>query len=50
VSGRIRYETVEGATVEGGPGSYLDIEPGHFASVVGDETCVVIDFDEDWGE
>jgi hypothetical protein len=46
-AGRIRYEMVEGGSVEAGPGSYLDIEPGHFASVVGDETCVLIDFGED---
>ena len=54
VSGTIRYEIVEGegegTSVEAGPGSYLDIEPGHLASVVGDETCVLIDFGEDWGE
>ncbi|MGH2723669.1 MAG: cupin [Actinomycetota bacterium] len=50
VAGRIRYDTVEGDTIEAGPGTYLDIEPGHLASVVGDETCIVIDFDEDWGE
>jgi quercetin dioxygenase-like cupin family protein len=50
VSGRIRYETADGETVEVGPGSYLDIEPGHLASVVGDETCVLLDFDEDWDE
>ena len=31
-------------------GSYLDIEPGHLASVVGDEPCVLIDFDEQFPE
>lgn len=46
VAGRIRYDTVEGETIEAGPGTYLEIEPGHLASVVGDETCVVIDVDE----
>jgi quercetin dioxygenase-like cupin family protein len=49
VAGRIKYEMVEGGSVEAGPGTYLDIEPGHWASVVGDETCVLIDFGEDWG-
>jgi quercetin dioxygenase-like cupin family protein len=49
VAGRIRYDTVDGGSVEAGPGTYLDIEPGHLASVVGDETCVVIDWGEDWG-
>lgn len=47
VSGRIRYEMVEsGETVEAAAGSYLDIQPGHLASVVGDEATVLIDFDE----
>ena len=50
VAGRIRYDTDEGETFEAGPGTYLDIQPGHLASVVGDETCVLIDMDEDWGE
>ena len=51
VSGRIRYESVDsGETVEAGPGSYLDIEPGHLASVVGDEPAVLIDFDERFPE
>lgn len=50
VAGRIRYDTLEGQSVEAGPGTYLDIEPGHLASVVGDEACIVIDFAEDWGE
>lgn len=46
VAGRIRYDTVSGNSVEAGPGTYLDIEPGHLASVIGDETCVLIDWDE----
>ena len=51
VSGRIRYEVVEsGEVVEAGAGAYLDIQPGHLASVVGDEPAVLVDFDEDWGE
>lgn len=50
VSGRIRYDMADGGSVEAGAGTYLDIEPGHLASVVGDETCVLIDFAEDWGE
>lgn len=51
VSGRIRYEVVEtGDVVEADAGSYLDIQPGHLASVVGEETAVLVDFDEDWGE
>jgi hypothetical protein len=51
VSGRVRYELVEsGEVVEADAGSYLDIPPGHLASVVGDEPAVLVDFDEDWGE
>jgi hypothetical protein len=51
VSGRIRYEVVEtGEVVEADAGSYLDIQPGHLASVVGDEPAVLVDFDDDWGE
>lgn len=50
VAGRIRYETVDGGSVEAGAGTYLEIEPGHLASVVGDETCVVIDWAEDWSQ
>jgi len=51
VAGRIRYEMVAtGEVVEADAGSYLDVQPGHLASVVGDETCVLVDFDEDWGE
>lgn len=49
VAGRVRYETVDGDSFEAGPGTYLDIRPGHVASVVGNETCVLIDWDEDWG-
>jgi hypothetical protein len=49
VMGTIRYEMVDdGSVVEAGPGTYLDIGPGHLASVVGDETCVVVDWGEDW--
>ena len=50
LAGRIRYDTVDGDSVEAGSGTYLDIGPGHLASVVGDETCVVIDWGEDWSQ
>ena len=50
-SGRIRYEVAgTGEAVEAGAGSYLDIQPGHLASVVGDEPAVLVDFDERWPE
>lgn len=45
VSGRIRYLSDDGSQVEAGPGSYLDIGPGHRAWVVGDEECVLLDWD-----
>ena len=49
VSGRIRYEMADtGEAIEADAGSYLDIQPGHLASVVGDEPAVLIDFDERW--
>ena len=44
ISGRIRYVTDEGTTVEAGPGDHLLIEPGHLAEVVGEEACVVLDW------
>jgi quercetin dioxygenase-like cupin family protein len=44
VSGRIRYLTDDGAEVVGEPGEFLFIAPGHRAWVVGDETCVLIDW------
>ena len=51
VAGHIRYEVVEtGESVEASAGAYLDIQPRHLASVVGNETCVLVDFDEDWGD
>lgn len=49
IAGRIRYDLVEGGSVEAGPGTYLDIEPGHLAYVVGDEPCIVLDWAEGWG-
>ena len=50
-SGRIRYEVAgTGEAVEAGAGSYLDIQRGHLASVVGDEPAVLVDFDERWPE
>ena len=44
VSGQIRYMSDDGAEVVAGPGSYVDIPPGHRAWVVGDEECVLIDW------
>ena len=44
VAGRIRYLMTDGAEVEAGPGDALFIPPGHRAWVLGDETCVLIDW------
>jgi hypothetical protein len=44
VSGRIRYLMDDGTEEIGEPGNYLFIEPGHRAWVLGDETCVLIDW------
>jgi|SRR5687767_12787886 len=44
VAGRIIYTLRDGSTVEGKAGDHLVIEPGHAGEVVGDETCVLIDW------
>jgi len=43
-SGQIRYLMEDGRETVAGPGSYVDIPPGHRAWVVGDEECVLIDW------
>ncbi len=45
VSGQIRYLMDDGSEKVAGPGSYVAIPPGHRAWVVGDEECVLIDWD-----
>lgn len=44
VSGRIRVVMDDGEEMEFGPGDFAAIEPGHDASVVGNEACVMIDW------
>jgi hypothetical protein len=44
VAGSIRYLSLDGSEVVGMPGDFLYIEPGHRAWVVGDQTCVLIDW------
>ena len=44
VAGRIRYLMTDGTEEIGSRGDYLFIEPGHRAWVLGDETCVLIDW------
>jgi hypothetical protein len=44
ISGRIRYTLEDGTAVEAGPGDHLLIDPGHLAEVIGEETCVLLDW------
>lgn len=44
VSGRMHLRTDEGEEGEVGPGDCFLLEPGHDAWIVGNETCVVLDF------
>jgi len=50
VSGRMRIEFKDGASVEVGPNDVFDIPPGHDAWVVGEESVVEIDWSglESW--
>ena len=44
VAGRIRYLMDDGTELIAGPGDVLFIEPGHRGWVVGDDTCVLVDW------
>jgi quercetin dioxygenase-like cupin family protein len=44
VSGRMRVRMDDGDEVEFGPGDFAVIPPGHDAWIVGDDPCVVIDW------
>ena len=44
VSGRINIAMDDGEEMEFGPGDYMTAAPGHDAWVLGDEPCVVIDW------
>lgn len=44
VSGRMNVVMDDGQEVEFGPGAFAIIPPGHDAWIVGDEPCVVIDW------
>ena len=44
VSGRMRVRMDDGQEDEFGPGDFAIIPPGHDAWIVGDEPCVVIDW------
>jgi quercetin dioxygenase-like cupin family protein len=44
VSGRMKVVTDDGQEMEFGPGDFAVIPPGHDAWIVGDQPCVVIDW------
>src|SRR5438552_852124 len=44
LSGRMRVRMNDGTEAEVGPGSVFEIDPGHDAWVVGDESCVMLEF------
>ncbi|MFD9127872.1 cupin domain-containing protein [Kitasatospora sp. NPDC059571] len=44
VSGRMRIVMDDGEQVDFGPGDFMTASPGHDAWVLGDEPCVVIDW------
>ena len=44
VSGRMKVVMDDGEEAEFGPGDYAVIPPGHDAWIIGDEPCVVIDW------
>jgi len=44
VSGRMMVVMDDGEEIEYGPGDFASIAPGHDAWIVGDERCVVIDW------
>ena len=44
VSGRMVVRMDDGEEIEFGPGDFAVIPPGHDAWIVGDEACVVIDW------
>jgi quercetin dioxygenase-like cupin family protein len=44
VSGRMKVVMDDGEEVEYGPGDFAIMPPGHDAWIVGDEDCVVIDW------
>ena len=46
VSGRIHVELRDGGTIDIGPGEVFMIPAGHDGYVVGDEPCVMVQFDE----
>jgi quercetin dioxygenase-like cupin family protein len=46
LNGRLRVTMDDGTAAEVGPGDVFAIPPGHDGEVVGDETCIILDFGE----
>jgi hypothetical protein len=46
ISGRMKIFMDDGSEAECGPGDVVAIPPGHDAEVVGDESCILVDFGE----
>ena len=44
ISGRMKIVMDDGEEMEFGPGDFMSAAPGHDAWIVGDEPCVVIDW------
>ncbi|MGW6686980.1 cupin domain-containing protein [Streptomyces sp. NPDC054961] len=44
VSGRMKVVMDDGESVEAQPGDFIQIDPGHDAWVLGEEPCVVLDW------
>ena len=44
VAGRMKVQMDDGETVEYGPGDFAIMAPGHDAWIVGNDTCVFIDW------
>jgi uncharacterized cupin superfamily protein len=44
ISGRMKIVMDDGEEAEFGPGDFMICPPGHDAWIVGDEACVVIDW------
>jgi hypothetical protein len=45
VSGQIHVEMDDGTSGDAGPGDLFHVAPGHDAWVVGDEPCVLLDYE-----
>lgn len=44
VSGRLKIVMDDGESIEAQPGDFIQVDPGHDAWVLGDEPCVVLDW------